>query len=600
MADFLVDHGIDHLFTVVGGGAMFLNDSFGHKEGLSVTYHHHEQAAAMAAEGFSRFRNKPAAVCITTGPGGTNALTGCLCAYTGSIPVLFISGQVRYDTSIPSTGLDIRIMGVQEFQIINAVKSLTKFAVTVTEPMDIRYYLEKALYIATHGRPGPVWLDIPLNVQTAVIETTNLKGFVEQEYERELTGPISDDVIDNVYEKLIHAKRPVLLVGKGMRLSGGLEEFYELVHHLQIPVVNGMSSVDAMPTGDPMLIGHAGLTGDRAGNLAMQNSDLLISIGSRLSFTMIGYNVKTWAREAYRVAVDIDPEELKKPFLNIDLPICGDAKEFVEKLNLRVGHGYENNTERSSWLETCRGWKEKYPVVTPEHFSKPGGVNLYAFYKVLTDLLGPNAVIVTSAGTARVVGSQASFIKPGQRYINNSSTASMGYGLPAAIGTCIANEKKPVICVTGDGSFQMNIQELQTIKQNNLPVKIFVINNEGYHSIRTTQNAYFPNRSHVGIGEESGDLSFPDLSKIAVAYSYTYFHCEKNEDLQEVISACLSEEKYLICELKISINQNVEPKAASKKLPNGKFVSAPLEDMAPFLPREELEQNMFIPPVDEE
>lgn len=599
IANFLVKNDINHLFSVVGGGSMFLNDSFGHKEGLSVIYHHHEQAAAMAAEGFSRTKNKPAAVCVTSGPGGTNALTGCLCAYTGSIPVMFFSGQVRYDTSIPKSGLNLRIMGVQEFQIINAVESMTKFAEMIIEATDIRYLLEKALFVATHGRPGPVWLDIPLDVQGSMIETDDLIGFSEKELKQELPGSIPHDFIDLVYDKLMSAKRPVFLVGKGLRSSGGLDLFTHLVHELKVPVVTGMSSVDALSSEDPVFAGRAGMTGDRAGNLAMQNSDLLISIGNRLSFSQIGFNYHEWARGAYKIAVDVDPEELKKPILDLDLTVVGDAKEFVAKLNQKHQRADAENSDISAWLKQCKKWRKTYPVVSSAHYSMQGKVNIYAFYKTFSDLLGPGEVVVVSAGTARIVGAQAFELKTGQRFISNSSTASMGYGLPAAIGACLANDKKPVICVDGEGSLQMNLQELQTIKHNDLPIKLFVINNEGYYSIRMTQNNYFPEREHVGIGMISGDLSFPKLSKLAKAYDYPYFTCKKNNNLEKVISMCLSEEGYLICEIFVSTDQRVEPKAASKKLANGKFVSAPLEDMAPFLPREELEQNMYIPLADE-
>jgi len=600
IANFLVQQGIDHLFTVVGGGSMFLNDSFGHQEGLTVTYHHHEQAAAMAAEGYARTKNQPSAVCVTTGPGGTNALTGCLCAYTGSIPVLFFSGQVRYETSIPGTGLDLRIMGIQEYQIVESVKPMTKFAETIIEPSWIRYYLEKALFIATHGRPGPVWLDIPLDVQGATVETDDLQGFQQEELASTLPEPVPDEVIDLVYEKLCTAERPVILAGKGLRLSGGLDLFYKLVHELKIPVVTGMSSVDALPSDDVVFAGRAGMTGDRAGNLAMQNSDVLLSIGNRLSYSQIGFNYQQWARGAYKIAVDIDSDELMKPILKLDLPVVADAREFVSRLHQKFQEEEPQNLDHSTWLKQCKAWKDKYPVVTADHFSESDRVNIYAFYKTLSDHLKGNDTIVVSAGTARVVGAQAFELKQGQRFISNSSTASMGYDLPASIGACLARENSPVICVTGDGSLQMNIQELQTIKHNNFPIKIFVINNEGYHSIRITQDAYFPEKDRVGIGEASGDLSFPDLSKVAAAYGYPYYACKKNEHLEEVISACLTEAGHLICEVVVSTDQRVEPKAASRKLANGRFVSAPLEDMAPFLPREDLKQNMCIPLVDEQ
>jgi len=599
IASFLVDHGIDHLFTVVGGGAMFLNDSFGHKEGLTVTYHHHEQAAAISAEGYARTKLQPTAVCITSGPGGTNALTGCLCAYTGSIPVLFFSGQVRYATTVKSTGLNLRTMGIQEFPIVDAVKKMTKYAEMVIDPQKVRYALEKALFLATHGRPGPVWLDIPLDVQTATIETDDLLSFHQDEQKHEIPPLIPQEVINDIYERLTAARRPVILTGKGLRSSHSLNVFHQLVHLLKVPVVTGMSSIDAMATDDPVYIGRSGITGDRAGNFAVQNSDVLLSIGNRLSFSQIGYDFKNWARASYKIMVDIDPEELNKPILNIDLPIFGDANDFVTKLYEKAKADPDKQAN-NVWLDQCWLWKKRYPVVNPERFHGTDKINIYAFYHALTSLLASRDVIVMSAGTARIVGGQSAIIKNGQRVICNSSTASMGYGVPASIGACLANNKAPVICVTGDGSFQMNIQELQTIKQNKLPIKFFVINNNGYHSIRMTQNAFFGDRTKIGIGPDSGDLSFPDLSKIAYAYGFPYFSCETNEELQDTIKSCLSEEVALICEVTVSIKQRIEPKVTSKKLADGSFISMPLEDMAPFLTRQELRKNMFIPLAGEE
>lgn len=596
IAQYLVEHHICDLFTVVGGGAMHLNDAFGHHAGLHCMYHHHEQAAAMAAEAYARIHNQMAAVCVTTGPGGTNAITGVLCSYTDAIPMLVISGQVRYATSIPNSGLKLRIMGVQECEIVKCVAPITKYAVLITNPLEIKYHLERAVYLATHGKPGPVWLDIPLDVQSATIETEELIEYNNVEDTDQIPQAISDEMIQTILEKITQAERPVLFVGNGVRLSGAHEEFLKLVDRMGVPVVTGMSSIDAIASEHPLYVGRTGSTGDRAGNFAVQNSDVLFSIGSRLSFAQTGFNYNTWARAAYTIVNEIDGEELKKPNIHVDLPICGDAAELISKLNQRLETMSLNVPVQ--WVTQCQTWKKKYPVVSEKHYRDVGVTNIYAFYKELTSILQENDVLVASVGTARVAGSQASIIKKGQRFITNPSTASMGYGLPAAIGACVANEYKSLIMVTGEGSLQMNLQELQTIVHNNLPIKIFVINNGGYHSIRMTQSSFF-GKPLVGVGPESGDISFPELSKLACAYGYPYYSCRETTKLREVIQAVYEEKRYAICEIFVSIEQFTEPKTASKKLEDGRMVSAPLEDMFPFLSHEELKENMYIPLMDE-
>lgn len=592
IADFLVRNGIDHLFEVVGGGAMHLNDSFGHKEGLHVTYHHHEQAAAIAAEAYARLKNSPAAVCVTSGPGATNAITGCLCAYMGSIPMILFSGQVRYPLTVRGQGLKLRTNGEQEYDICRSVEGMTKYCVMLSNAKEIRYHLEKALFLATSGRPGPVWIDMPLDMQAAMVEESELKGFDPQAEGLKQKPDFDGIVIPTIIAKIKEAKRPVLYCGQGVRLSGKYNEFMKMVELLGIPVTTGMTTVDCIPNDHPLYAGRPGATGDRPGNFALQNSDLLLSLGSRLSYKQTGYNTDTWARGAYKIMVDVDPEELKRKYLHIDLPVNADAGDFVCKMIEELDNGLEPHKE---WINTCRNWVEKYPVVTDALYHTPDGRgSTYVFYKVLSELMPENAVYVMTSGNSRVVGRQVATIKKGQRVITNHSTSPMGYCLPASIGTCIANDKKPVVLVTGEGGFQMNIQELQTIKQNKLPVHIVVINNEGYHSIRTTQNNFFKGHTHVGIGEESGDLSFPDLQKIAYAYDYPYFESRNVDDLEETMKQFLACEGFCLCQVFVTKTQFVSPKASSKKTDDGKFVSAPLEDMAPFLPKEELESNMFI------
>ncbi len=607
IAQFLVDHGISHVFTVTGGGAMHLNDGLGHQEGLTCIYNHHEQACAIAAESYARIYNKIAAVCVTTGPGGTNAITGVVGGYLDSIPMLILSGQVRYDTTARSTGLAIRALGDQEFDIVKAVDCMTKYSEMVIDPLKIRYCLEKALYLANTGRPGPCWLDIPLNVQGAYIETEELIGFDPEELE-DCIPELEEGIIKTILEKVKQAKRPVLYAGNGIRISGGFSSFERVAEKLNIPVVTGWNSIDAIYDEHPLYVGRGGIMGDRAGNFAVQNSDLVLAIGSRLSIRQVGYNYNTWAREAYVIVVDVDAEELKKPTLHVELPVHADAKDFLQKMDEQLPEGKWFLGEE--WLVKCQEWKEKYPVVQKKHYEDKNHTNVYAFMKELSMRLKEGQITVVGNGSACVVGSHAYVIKKGQRFIINSAIASMGYDLPAAIGACVAEYgngvlrgekgeiKEDIILVTGDGSIQMNLQELQTIIHHQMPIKIFVINNNGYHSIRQTQRNFFK-EPLVGIGYDSGDLSFPSMEKLAYAYGYPYFSIDGNERLEGVLEKVLGKKGPLVCEVFVSTEQNFEPKSATKKLSDGTLVSAPLEDLAPFLPEEELREQMIIPMVDE-
>ena len=576
ISEYLVKNNISHVFTVTGGGAMHLNDSLGHQKGLKCIYNHHEQACAIAAESYARIHNKIAAVCVTTGPGGTNALTGVVGGYLDSIPMLIISGQVRYDTTARSTGLKLRAMGDQEFDICKAVESMTKYCEMIIDPKKIRYCLEKAIYIAYNGRPGPCWLDIPLNVQGAYIETDELEEYNPDEYAKTLPPKVNDEIIGLIIDKIKKSNRPVLYAGNGIRLSNGYKEFKNVIEKLNIPVITAWDSIDLIPDEHPLYVGRAGIMGDRAGNFAVQNSDLVISIGCRLSIRQVGYNWKTWAREAYKIAVDIDQNELEKPTLNIDMKIWADAKDVLNKLDKEIGNDsklFANN----EWLNICSNWKKEYPVVLPKHYKNIDGMaNVYYFIKELSSRLKEKQITVVGNGSACVVGSHAYVIKPEQRFIINSAIASMGYDLPAAIGAAYAKENDmDIICVTGDGSIQMNLQELQTIIHHKMPIKIFIINNNGYHSIRQTQNNLFNNKL-VGIGPESGDLSFPDMSKIANAYGYPYISASKNEEIPETIEKVLQIKGPAICEIFVSSRQEFEPKSKTKKLEDGTLVSPPL------------------------
>ena len=628
----LLESGITQVFTVTGGGAMHLNDALGHQEGLRCLYNHHEQACAIAAEAYTRIHNELAAVCVTTGPGGTNAITGVLGGWLDSIPMLILSGQVRFDTTARWSGVDIRAMGDQEFDIVKAVDCMTKYSEMVIDPMRIRYCLEKAIYLACSGRPGPAWLDIPLNVQGAYIETEELTGFSPEDYERggdgwltkssakikedeagqgekrqTLPETVTRETAKEILEKIKNASRPVINAGNGIRIGQAHEVFLRVAEKLGVPVVTGWNSQDCIWDTHPLYTGRGGGMGDRAGNFAIQNSDLVLSLGSRLSIRQVGYNYKTWAREAFVIVNDIDEEELKKPSVHSDMRIHADVKELLRALEEVLDLEYKATEESPlfsggkgiqdmTWNETCRMWKEKYPVVLPKHLKQDEHefTNVYALIKELGEKLKEDQITVVGNGSACVVGGHACIIKKGQRFITNSAVASMGYDLPAAIGACMADSSEDIILITGDGSIQMNIQELQTIIHHKMPIKIFLINNGGYHSIRQTQKNFF-GEPLVGVGDDSRDLSFPEMEKLSAAYGYPYESIHHNSELDETLSKVLSMDGPVICEVFVSRDQNFEPKSSAKRLPDGTMVSPPLEDLSPFLSEEEMEENMIIP-----
>jgi len=605
VADFLVNKGITDCFMVTGGGAMHLNDALGHKEGLACTYNHHEQACAIAAEAYARVNNKIAAVCVTTGPGGTNAITGVIGGWLDSVPMMVISGQVRYDTTARYTsrftdGLPLRAVGDQEFDITKAVDCMCKYAVMIEDPMRIRYELEKAFHYATTGRRGPVWIDIPVNFQGAMIETEELIGYDALEEPAVTPAPVSEDTVTEILKKLKESKRPVLYAGNGIRLSEGYDAFRKAVEALNIPVATCWDSIDAIEDANPLYVGRGGIMGDRAGNFAIQNADFILAVGNRLSIRQVGYNWQTWAREAYVVMVDVDPAELKKHTIHVEMPICADAKNFFETMNEVLEKQSVPVFSGQEWLDTCAKWKKNYPVTLPRHWEEDGEfANVYAFIKYLSESLPEGNLTVVSNGSACVVGSHNYVIQKDARFLINSGVASMGYGLPAAIGACIAHGKRETVCIEGDGSIMMNLQELQTILTNRLPIKIFMINNQGYHSIRQTQSNLFGNHTKVGIGPESGDLSFPDFGKLVQAFGYPYYCAHSNESMKEAVDSVLKANGPVFCEIFVSSTQNFEPKSATKKLDDGTLVSPPLEDLAPFLPREEVLDNLFVAPVEE-
>ena len=591
IAQFLVDNDIDTLFSVVGGGAMHLNDGFGHNENLNCIYNHHEQACAIAAEGYYRMSNKLPAVCVTTGPGGTNALTGVLGAYLDSIPMLVISGQVKYEMTVASTGLPLRQIGDQEWDIISTVDSMTKYCEMIVNPNKIKYALQKALYYAQNGRPGPCWIDVPLDVQGAIIDTDDLIEFIPKKDEIDFGKPVTDDIIESVIERLKTARRPVIYAGSAIRTNNVHDEFLKLVEKLQIPVVNAWNATDSLEYDNKLTVGCGGSFGDRPANFAVQNSDLVLSLGCRLSTRQVSFAYESWAREAYKIMVEIDSAEIKKPTLNIDMPIQSDIKEFILKFNKYL----ENkplDIDYSNWIGICNEWKQKYPVCDELKYQQKDKVNVYAFLNSLSNKMIENQKIVVANGSACAC-IHGYKLKKGQRLVVNSGVASMGYDLPAAIGACFGIDKSNLVCVSGDGSIQMNLQELQTIVHHKLPIKLFVINNNGYQSIRITQRSFFE-QPFVGIGGDSGDVSFPDMGKIANAYGIPYIKCESTDELDSAIEKTLNSDSFIMCEIMVDTKQGFEPKSASKRLPDGRMVSAPLEDLKPFLDRKELEENMII------
>lgn len=589
VAESLVKHGIRHVFAVTGGGAMHLNHSFGTHKDLECVFNHHEQACAIGAEAYYRYSNRLAVVNVTSGPGGTNAITGVYGAFVDSIGMLVISGQVKIETTVRSTGLPLRQYGDQELDIEELVRPITKYCVMVTDPRSIRYHLEKAIYLAKSGRPGPCWLDIPLDVQAAQIDPDELKGFDPAE----LNGPSAEEDLASVAReillKLSQAERPVVFAGGGVRLSGAHAQFIKLVEKLGVPVVTGWNAHDVIWDDHPLYAGRPGTIGNRAGNFAVQNSDLLLILGSRLNIRQVSYNWKTFARAAYKIWVDVDPVELKKPTTIPDMPVVADLANLIPAMLNAEYHG--PNAKQRHWLEWCKERQRLFPVVQPEYWNNQL-VNPYCFMETLFQNLDEDEIVVTGNGSACVISFQTAHLKPGQRLWTNSGCATMGYDLPAAIGVCKASAGKRVICLAGDGSIMMNLQEMQTIIGNRLPIKIFILNNNGYVSIFQTHRNFF-NGVEVGGGPKS-NVTFPDFGALAQAFGFPFLRCGRHEDMAGAIKATLAVDGPAVCEIMLDENTIFAPKLGAKQHPDGRITSPPLEDLSPFLSREELAANMLI------
>lgn len=596
LAEQLVAHGVRDVFMLTGGGAMHLNHSIGTHPDLTTTFCHHEQALAMAGEAYYRLTNRLAVVNVTSGPGGTNTITGVYGAFVDSVGMLVISGQVKIETTVRHTGLPLRQYGDQELDIEPIVTPITKYVTMVTDPRSIRYHLEKAIHLATTGRPGPVWLDIPLDVQAAQIDPDDLlPGFDPAELDEPWTRTDLTAAAATILERLAKAERPVVFAGGGVRLSDAHADFITLVEKLGVPVVTGWNAHDVIWNDHPLYCGRPGTIGDRPGNMVTQSADLLIVLGSRLNIRQVSYNWASFAREAYKIWVDIDPIELQKPNVRPDMPVVADLKDLIPAL---LDQPYAGPTAgQIEWLEWSKERGRRFPVVLPE-YENSKVCHPYVTMQKLFAQLDEDDIVVTGNGSACVVSFQTADLKKGQRLWTNSGCATMGYELPAAIGVAVATgHHKRVICIAGDGSIMMNLQEMQTIAGYGLPVKVFLLNNNGYVSIFQTHRNFF-NGVEVGGGPKS-NVTFPDFSKLATAFGFSYTRASRHDELEGAIRATLDAEGPALCEILIDENVPFAPKLGAKQHPDGRITSPALEDLSPFLDRGLLRENMRIALIEE-
>jgi acetolactate synthase-1/2/3 large subunit len=601
---FIAEQGVKHVFLVTGGGAMHLNNSLAEEKRLIPVCNLHEQASAVAAENYSKATNNLGVCMVTTGPGGTNAITGIAGAWLDSTPMLCISGQVkRPDRAFDKENrpLGMRQVGVQEVDIVSIVRPITKYAITVLEPADIRYHLEKAVYLALHGRPGPVWIDIPLDVQASPIEDpTSLRSFDPAELDEHPGITNLTQEVSRLIEKLNQAERPLLLIGNGIRLSRSEAEIEQLLRTLDIPAEVTWLAIDLMADDDPLYVGRPGSIAQRGANFAIQNCDFLLSIGARLDRVVTGYAPEGFARAAFKAMVDIDPTELKKMGDTIHIPICADAGDFMRAM-LAQASSIEKK-DRSDWKRRCADWRTRYPLVLPEHKVPEGRVSVYNFAEVMSGILKQGDYYISgSSGTGIELCLLAFRTKRGQRIFHTTALGSMGFGIAASIGAgIVAFETDPqrnVVCVDGDGGFQFNIQELETIRRLNLPVKFFVLNNEGYGSIRASQAAFF-GAARIGCDAATGQ-TLPDLRRVAEAYGIATDVISSQRNLADEIRRVLATPGPVVCDVHIVLDEVRQPRLSSVQRPDGSFVSKPLEDLWPFLDREEFKANMLIPVIGE-
>ncbi len=601
---FVADLGISHVFLVTGGGAMHLNASLATETRITPVCNSHEQASAIGAESFAKATNGLGVCMVTTGPGGTNAVTGVAGAWLDSTPTLFLSGQVkrpdRMFDAVTDKPLGMRQLGVQEVDICAIVSPITKYAVTILNPLDIRYHLEKAVYLALNGRPGPVWIDIPLDVQATPLEdVTRLRGFDATELAglSNLTGTANIPTeVARVIEEFNKSERPLLFAGNGIRLARAEAEFETLRKFLGIPTVATWCAADLVPSDDPTYVGRPGSVAARGANFALQNCDFLLALGVRLDFAITGYAPQNLAREAHKVAVDIDPAELQKLHPYLQQPVCADAKAFLTELLKHKDEIKPRNLD--AWLARCADWKTRYPVVTEEHRKPEGRVSIFNLAEILgQESKAEDKLISGSSGSAIEIYLLACPTRNGQRIFHTAGLGSMGYAIPMSIAVAVANPGRDVITVDGDGGFMFNIQELETIRRLQLPIKFFVLNNEGYSSIRASQKAYF-GKAAIGADPNSG-LTIPDLSKVAASYGLGAYVIRDQTDLRAEVRKVLDMPGPVVCDVKVLPDEVRAPRLQSYQKEDGSFVSKPLEDLFPFLPREEFLANMIVAPLPE-
>ena len=592
---FIAKQGVGHIFYLPGGGAMHLVDSLGKRKDLEIVCCLHEQAVAVAAESYAMHTNNFGVSIVTTGPGGTNAITGVCAAWIDSVPCLFVSGQVKRSDLMKGKG--IRQLGIQEADIVTLVNSITKYAVTVMDPTSIRYHLEKAMYLAQNGRPGPVWIDIPLDVQGSIIDEAALEGFNPAEFkEKKSNNTFVKNAVKKIIRFLNKSERPVIIAGDGIKIAKSKELFLDIIKKLDIPVIPTWKAMDIIHEEHELYAGRGGILGERSANFAVQNSDLLLCVGSKMDFTQTGFDTKSFARAAKKVVIDIDKNEVKKLDFPINLKIIADAGVVLNEIAVQL-----NNIkvkDRSFWKNKIKAWRKKYPIVTSEYYNKTGLVNPYVLIDVLSrEATSEDIINPCCAGTAAEYNFQAFKIKENQKVITNHGLGPMGFELPGSIGACLANNRKRTICVAGDGGFQLNIQELETLRRLDLPVKIFIMNNNGYSSIRTMQETHF-NGHYVGNDPSSG-LTLPDIIRVAEAYKIKAIRISDASELDQKIRETLSFPGPVICDVMVIPGFKVSPKVASRRKEDGTMVSKPLEDQWPFLDRNELESNMMIPLIKE-
>lgn len=591
MADFFSEHNIDNAFGLTGGAVVHIFDSLDRHSKIRPIFCHHEQAASLAAPAYSKIKGVPGICIVTTGPGGTNALTGLAGAWQESIPCFFISGQSRMEHT--SRGKSVRQIGSQELDIISVVEPLTNYAALVEDPASIKYHLEKAFYYSTkRGRPGPVWLDIPLDFQWADIDPSTLKGYNHPEPNKKTTE--EEKGLEDLKILIEKSERPIILLGQGVRLASAEDEFISLLERWSIPFISTWGASDIVPTNHKLYAGRPGVAGQRGANLAMQNCDLLIAIGSHLSVALTGTLFKYFARDAKRVVVNIDRDELDNKTVRVDLEIQSDAKDFLKRV---LDSDIKIKNDISRWKKKCNLYNS-YNTVIPENIKNEDLVDSYTFLNSLNNETTKNDIIVVDGGGTVVYTSFQSLIfKQRQRVLYSSAIGAMGSGLPESVGASFADKNKRVICLVGDGSMQLNIQELETIMHHNLPVKIFLFNNSGYLSIRGTQEGFLDS-NYVGSSEEGG-MSLPDYKKIAQAYGYPTFQIQNNGDLIKGIQSTLETTGPSFCEILMPSDQEIIPTQGFKENSDGTFSPAPLEDMKPFLDREVFNELMEIESIGE-